>query len=68
MWTLSKIFSLSSKHLIELKQSGVVSTPKGLLTLESTSLLVVVNRGLYILDNLTKLNITKYQAQFSEFL
>ena len=51
-----------------LKQSGVDPTPEGSLTLLSNLLWGVVNRGLYILDNLTKLNITKYQAQFSEFL
>ena len=51
-----------------LKQSGVYPTPKGLLTLESTLLQGVVNRGLDILANLTRLNITKYQAQFGEFL
>ena len=43
-------------------------TPKGSLTLESTLLLRVVNRELDILDNLTRLNITIYQAQFGEFL
>ena len=42
------------QELLNMKQSGVV--------------LGVVNRGLDILDNLTRLNITKYQAQFSEFL
>ena len=51
-----------------LKQSGVDPTPEGSLTLVSTLLQGVVNRGLDILDNLTKLNITKYQAQFGEFL
>ena len=43
-----------------LKQSGVDPTPEGSLTLESTLLWGVVNRGLEILDNLNKLNITKY--------
>ena len=37
-------------------------TPEGSLTLVSNLLWVVVNRGLDILGNLTKLNITKYQA------
>ena len=50
-----------------LKQSGVDPTPEGSLTLVSTLLQGVVNRGLDILDNLTKLNITKYQAQFGDF-
>ena len=51
-----------------MKQSGVDPTPEGSLTLESTLLWGVVIRGLDILDNLTRLNIIKYQAQFSEFL
>ena len=45
-----------------LKQSGVDPTPEGSLTLVSILLQGVVNRGLDILDNLTKLNVTKYQA------
>ena len=51
-----------------MKQSGVDPTPEGSLTLESTLLWGVVNRGLDILDNLTRLNITIYQAQFIKFL
>ena len=43
-----------------LKQSGVDPTPEGSLTLEYTLLWGVVNRGFDILDNFTKLNITKY--------
>ena len=43
-----------------MKQSGVDPTPEGSLTLESTLLWEVVNRGLDILDKLTRLNITKY--------
>ena len=43
-----------------MKRSGVVWTPEGSLTLEYTLLGWVVNRGLDILDNLTKLNIAKY--------
>ena len=45
-----------------MKRSGVDprSTPESSLTLESNLLWVVVNRGLDILGNLTKLNITKY--------
>ena len=43
-----------------MKRSGDVWTPEGSLTLVSNSLWGVVNRGLDILDNLTKLNITKY--------
>ena len=39
---------------------GGGTTPEGSLTLVSNLLLVVVNIGLYILGNLTKLNITKY--------
>ena len=35
-------------------------TPEGSLTLVPYLLWVVVNRGLDILSNLTKLNITKY--------
>ena len=44
-----------------LKRSGVDPrpTPEGSLTLVSNLLWVVVNRGLDILDNLTKHNITK---------
>ena len=42
--------------------------PEGSLSLVSNLLWVVVNRGLDILDNLTKLNITKYQTEFGEFL
>ena len=38
------------------------------LTLESTLLWGVANRELDILENLTNLNITKYQAQLSELL
>ena len=38
------------------------TTPEGSLTLVSNLLLVVVNIGLDILGNLTKLNITKYSA------
>ena len=44
-----------------LKRSRVGDpTPEGSLTLVSNLLWVVVNRGLDILGNLTKLNITKY--------
>ena len=43
-----------------MKQSGDDPTPECSLTLESTLLWGVVNRGLEILDNLNKLNITKY--------
>ena len=43
-----------------MKQSGVDSTPEGSLTRESILLWGVVNRGLDILNNLTKLNITNY--------
>ena len=50
-----------------MKRSGVDPTSEGSLTLVSTLLWGVVNRGLDILDNLTKLNITKYQAAFGEF-
>ena len=39
---------------------GGGTTPEGSLTLVSNLLLVVVNIGLDILGNLTKLNITKY--------
>ena len=35
-------------------------TPEGSLTLVSNLLMVVANRGLDILGNLTKLKITKY--------
>ena len=48
-----------------MKQSDVDPPPEGSLTLESTLLWGVVNKGFDILNNLTKLNITKYQAQFS---
>ena len=51
-----------------MKQSDVDPPPEGSLTLESTLLWGVVNKGFDILNNLTKLNITKYQAQFGEFL
>ena len=43
-------------------------TPEGSLTLVSNLLLVVVNVGLDIIGNLTKLNITKYWAEVGEFL
>ena len=43
-----------------MKQSGVDPSPEDSLTLESTLLWGVVNRGVDILDNLTKINITKY--------
>ena len=46
-----------------MKRSGVDPedpTPEGSLTLVSNLLWVVVNVGLDILGNLTKLNITKY--------
>ena len=45
-----------------MKRSGVDPrpTPEGSLTLVSNLLWVVVNIGLDILGNLTKLNITKY--------
>ena len=43
-------------------------TPEGSLTLVSNLLLVVVNRGLDILGNSTKLNITKYWAEVGELL
>ena len=49
-----------------LEQSGDPE-PIGCLTLVSNLLWGVLNRGLDILDNLTKLNITKYQAAFGEF-
>ena len=39
---------------------GDETTPEGSLTLVSNLLLVVVNIGLDMLGNLTKLNITKY--------
>ena len=46
---------------IDMKRSEVGDpTPEGSLTLVSNLLWVVVNRGLDILGNLTKLNITKY--------
>ena len=47
---------------------GGGTTPEGSLTLVSNLLLVVVNIGLDILGNLTKLNITKYWAEVGEFL
>ena len=47
---------------------GGGKTPEGSLTLVSNLLLVVVNIGLDILGNLTKLNITKYWAEVGEFL
>ena len=43
-------------------------TPEGSLTLVSNLLWVVVDRGLYILGNLTKLNISKYWVEVGEFL
>ena len=42
-----------------LKQSGVDPTPEGSFTLEYTLLWGVFNTGLDILDNLTRLKITK---------
>ena len=66
-------FVLYKQFKIILKQSGVdpkdptpegdVTTPEDSLTLVSNLLLVVVNIGLDILGNLTKLNITKYWAE-----
>ena len=52
-----------------MKRSGVEDlTPEGSLTLVSNLLWRVVNRGFDIRDNLTKLNIIKYQAEIGEFL
>ena len=50
-----------------MKRSGVDPTSEGSLTLVSTLLWGVVNRGLDILNNLIKLNITKFQAEVGEF-
>ena len=48
-------------YIVYLKRSRVGDPlPEGSLTLVSNLLWVVVNRGLDILDNLIKLNITKY--------
>ena len=47
---------------------GSGTTPEGSLILVSYLLLVVVNIGLDILSNLTKLNIIKYWAEVGEFL
>ena len=46
---------------------GGGTTPEGFLTLVSNLLLVVVNIGLDILGNLTKLNITKYRLKLVNF-
>ena len=43
-----------------MKRSSGGAPPEGSLTLVSNLRWVVVNRGLDILGNLTKLNITKY--------
>ena len=52
-----------------MKRSGVGDpTPEGSLTLVWNLLWGVVNRGLDILDNLTKLSITKYEAEVGKFL
>ena len=45
---------------VVVKRLDDVWTPKGSLTLVSILLWGVVNRRFDILDNLTKLNITKY--------
>ena len=73
--TIINVHFITLKMSIFMKQSGVDPTPEGSLTLESTLLWGVFNWfnlmnliGLDILDSLTRLNITKYQAQFSEFL
>ena len=61
------MFSLNLKFFLGFERSGVDPTPEGSLTLVSILLWGVVNRGLDILDNLTKLILLNIRLSLVNF-